>query len=72
MRQCLGSPVRIGRHPRRAGLHGDRGDVMGDDIVQVAGDPQPLLGDRLPIPRLGPFVLVALDLQPVPSDEYAG
>ncbi len=27
------------------GLHVDQGDVVGDDVVEVPGDPQPLLGD---------------------------
>ncbi len=27
------------------GLHVHQGDVVGDDVVQIAGDPQPLLGD---------------------------
>ncbi len=30
---------------RDSGLHVDEGDVVGDDVVQVAGDTQPLLGD---------------------------
>lgn len=32
----------MGGHP---GLDVDQGDVVGDDVVQVAGDAQPLLGD---------------------------
>ena len=30
----------------RAGLDVDRGEAVGDDVVQVPGDAQPLLGDE--------------------------
>ena len=30
---------------RRPGLHDDHADRVGDDVVQLPGDPQPLLGD---------------------------
>ena len=46
------------------GLHVDQGDVVGDDVVQVAGDPQPLLGD----PAAGLLLAGALGaLGPLPD-----
>ena len=33
-------------HARRSGLHPDQAHVVGDDVVQLTGDPRALLGDR--------------------------
>ena len=30
------------------GLHMDEGELVAQDVVEVAGDPQPFLGDRPP------------------------
>ncbi|CAM5460275.1 hypothetical protein SAVIM40S_07639 [Streptomyces avidinii] len=52
-------PISVRGHSR---LHVDQGDVMGHHVVQVPGDPQPLLGDPPPgllvpgpLGALGPF-----------------
>jgi ABC-2 type transport system ATP-binding protein len=42
----LGRHVRR-RQARRLGLHGDHRDVVGDDVVQLAGDPRAFLRGRL-------------------------
>src|SRR5256885_663059 len=46
------------RGPRRAGLDRDHADIMGDDVVKLAGNPRSLLVGR------EPPVLVPLTLEP--------
>ena len=50
-RASAGPPVE--RALRRPGLDDDHADVVGDDVVELARDPLPLLGDRQrgPLPR---------------------
>jgi hypothetical protein len=48
----------------RGCLHADAGDVVGDDVVEVAGDPQPLVHDRPPGAQVAlPAQLLGLLLQ---------
>jgi hypothetical protein len=58
--QARGHRGRVGLELGRVGLHDDRGDVVGDHVVQLAGDPGPLVGHRGRGPRLLPFPLPGL------------
>ena len=58
------SGERLERGAGRAGLDADQADVVGDDVVQLAGDVRALLEHRPP----GPLVAIALGVGQPPLD----
>ena len=72
-----GDPRVVDRHPERLGLDDHQADVVGDDVVEILGDPHALLGDRpvgqqlaLAVGAVGP-VAQGLDVGPSGPDVEA-
>ena len=69
VRACSGSLVE--QREADARLHVDDRDAVGEDVVQFAGDPQPLLVGAAPF-RRGPLGPLAGPLLPAYADQFGG